>query len=124
MARLFRIGFAPGEEISARLEAMDRGPRKIDIVINSRLHFDHVRGNALIPNATMLVQRREWDARMDPDLAHQHGFNPRDFDRPQQTVFSTVNTMCSATARSSACRHTAIRRATSRCVCDSMAGTS
>jgi len=79
MARLFRIGFAPGEEISARLEAMDRDPRKIDIVINSHLHFDHVGGNALIPNATMLVQRREWDARMDPDLAHQHGFNPRDF---------------------------------------------
>jgi len=59
LARLFRIGFQPGEEISARLEAIDRDPGKIDLIINSHFHFDHVGGNALIPNATMLVQRRE-----------------------------------------------------------------
>jgi hypothetical protein len=28
----------------------------------------------------MLVQRREWDAGMDPDTAARRGFNPRDFD--------------------------------------------
>jgi glyoxylase-like metal-dependent hydrolase (beta-lactamase superfamily II) len=28
----------------------------------------------------MLVQRREWDAGMDPDSAAKRGFNPRDFD--------------------------------------------
>jgi hypothetical protein len=43
-------------------------------------HFDHFGGNALIPNATMLGQRREWDAGMDPDTAARRGFNPRDFD--------------------------------------------
>jgi glyoxylase-like metal-dependent hydrolase (beta-lactamase superfamily II) len=48
-------------------------------LINSHFHFDHVGGNALIPNATMLVQRREWDAGMDADAA-RHGYNPRDFD--------------------------------------------
>jgi glyoxylase-like metal-dependent hydrolase (beta-lactamase superfamily II) len=69
LAGLFRIGFQLGEEVSARLEAMDRDPAKIDLVINSHFHFDHVGGNALIPNATMLVQRREWDAGMDPDTA-------------------------------------------------------
>ncbi|HYM73723.1 MAG TPA: MBL fold metallo-hydrolase [Stellaceae bacterium] len=37
LARLFEIGFAPGEEVSARLEAIDRDPAKIDLVINS--HF-------------------------------------------------------------------------------------
>ena len=63
LAGLFRIGFRPGEEVSARLEAIDRDPGKIDLVINSHFHFDHVGGNALIPNATMLVQRREWDCR-------------------------------------------------------------
>jgi N-acyl homoserine lactone hydrolase len=66
LAGLFRIGFQPGEEVSARLEAIDRDPGKIDLVINSHFHFDHVGGNALIPNATMLVQRREWDARHGP----------------------------------------------------------
>ena len=28
----------------------------------------------------MLVQRREWEAGMDPDAAVRRGFNPRDFD--------------------------------------------
>jgi N-acyl homoserine lactone hydrolase len=80
LTNLFRIGFQPGEEVSARLEAIDRDPAKVDFVINSHFHFDHVGGNALIPNATMLVQRREWDAGMDSDTAARHGYNPRDFD--------------------------------------------
>lgn len=77
---LFRFDYAPGEEISARLQAIGRDPGKIDLVVNSHLHFDHVGGNALIPNATMVVQRREWAAGMDPELAMKRGFNPRDFD--------------------------------------------
>jgi len=80
LTQLFKIGFSAGEEVSARLEAIDRDPAKIDLVINSHFHFDHVGGNALIPNATMLVQRREWEAGMDPDTAARHGYNPRDFD--------------------------------------------
>ncbi|MBV9018421.1 MAG: N-acyl homoserine lactonase family protein [Alphaproteobacteria bacterium] len=80
IAGLFEFHFSPGEEISARLEALDRDPAKIDLVINSHFHFDHVGGNALIPNATMLVQRREWDAGMDPDSTAKRGFDPRDFD--------------------------------------------
>lgn len=80
LAGLFRIGFRPGEEVSARLAAVDRDPGRIDLLINSHFHFDHCGGNALVPNATLLVQRREWDAGMDPDTAEKRGFNPRDFD--------------------------------------------
>jgi glyoxylase-like metal-dependent hydrolase (beta-lactamase superfamily II) len=72
MTNLFKISCRPGEEVSARLEAIDRDPARIDLVINSHFHFDHVGGNALIPNATMLVQHREWDASMDPDTAARH----------------------------------------------------
>jgi glyoxylase-like metal-dependent hydrolase (beta-lactamase superfamily II) len=36
--------------VSTRLEAIDRDPGKIDLIINSHFHFDHVGGNALIPN--------------------------------------------------------------------------
>ena len=79
-AALFEFDFHPGEEVGARLEAIDRDPAKIDLVINSHFHFDHVGGNALIPNATMLVQRREWEAGMCPDIAALHGYNRRDFD--------------------------------------------
>ncbi len=80
LAGLFRIGFRPGEEIAGRLMALGRDPEKIDLVINSHFHFDHCGGNAQIPNATMVVQRREWNAGMDPDRAAKSGFNPRDFD--------------------------------------------
>lgn len=80
LAKLFQIGFRSGEEVSARLEAIGRDPGEIDLIINSHFHFDHVGGNALIPNATMLVQRREWEAGFDPDIAARHGYSPRDFD--------------------------------------------
>ena len=80
LAGLFDIAFQPGEEVSARLEAIGRDPGKIDVVINSHLHFDHVGGNALIPNATLLMQRREWEAGMEPDSAARLGFERRDFD--------------------------------------------
>ena len=80
MAGLYNIGFDPGEEINARLEAIGRDPARIDFIINSHFHFDHAGGNALIPNATMIVQRREWEARLNVDFATAHGFNPADFD--------------------------------------------
>ena len=80
IGELFAFDYRPGEEIGARLTALGRDPARIDLIINSHFHFDHVGGNALIPNATMIVQRREWDAGMDPDIAARHGYNPRDFD--------------------------------------------
>ena len=80
VTELFAFNYHPGEEVSARLTAIGRDPAKIDLVVNSHFHFDHVGGNALIPNATMVVQRREWEAGMDPDIAARRGFNRRDFD--------------------------------------------
>jgi N-acyl homoserine lactone hydrolase len=80
LTKLFDFDYHPGEDIAARLEAIGRDPAKIDLVVNSHFHFDHCGGNALIPNATLLVQRREWDAGMDPDQAAKSGFDPRDFD--------------------------------------------
>lgn len=72
--------FAPGEEISARLRAMDIDPDKIEFVVNSHLHFDHCGGNALLPNATVIVQRRE--------LAHGSsaggGYIKKDWDTGQK----------------------------------------
>jgi N-acyl homoserine lactone hydrolase len=80
VAGLFEFDYQPGEDIGARLIALGRDPAKIDLIINSHFHFDHVGGNALIPNATMVVQRREWQAGMDADAARRSGFDPRDFD--------------------------------------------
>lgn len=80
LSTLFDFDYHRGEEVSARLMAIGRDPARIDILINSHFHFDHVGGNALIPNATMLVQKREWEAGMDPDSAALRGFDRRDFD--------------------------------------------
>jgi glyoxylase-like metal-dependent hydrolase (beta-lactamase superfamily II) len=80
LATLFAFDYHAGEEVGARLAALGRDPARIDLVINSHFHFDHCGGNAQIPNATLVVQRSEWDAGMDPDLAARRGFNPRDFD--------------------------------------------
>jgi glyoxylase-like metal-dependent hydrolase (beta-lactamase superfamily II) len=78
--QLFSFNYHPGEEISARLQTIGRDPGRIDIVINSHFHFDHVGGNAQVPNATLIVQRREWEAGMDPEAAARRGFDRRDFD--------------------------------------------
>jgi glyoxylase-like metal-dependent hydrolase (beta-lactamase superfamily II) len=79
-ADAFRFHFRPGEEVSARLAAIGRDPGRIDLVVNSHLHFDHAGGNACIPNATLVVQRREWQAVQEPDTAAALGYNPRDYD--------------------------------------------
>lgn len=80
LAGLFAFDYRPGEEIAARLEALGRDPGKVDLLINSHLHFDHCGGNAQLPNAALLVQRREWDAGMNADMAVRCGFDRRDFD--------------------------------------------
>jgi glyoxylase-like metal-dependent hydrolase (beta-lactamase superfamily II) len=80
LTSLFSFDFHPGEEVSARLEAIGRDPAKIEIIVNSHFHFDHVGGNALIPNATMVVQKREWEAGLTPEIAAAHGYNRADFD--------------------------------------------
>ena len=80
IAGLFEFRYRPGEEIAARLKAIGRDPARIDLIVNSHFHFDHVGGNALVPNATMVVQRREWEAGIDPDIAAKRGFDRRDFD--------------------------------------------
>jgi N-acyl homoserine lactone hydrolase len=80
VAGLFSFHYRLGEEISARLEAIDRDPARVNLIVNSHFHFDHVGGNGLVPNAVMVVQRREWEAAMDPDIAAKHGYSRADFD--------------------------------------------
>jgi glyoxylase-like metal-dependent hydrolase (beta-lactamase superfamily II) len=74
--------FSPGEEISARLAALQIAPEEITHLINSHLHYDHAGGNAQLPNAEIVLQRREWDHAMampDDDVA----YHKTDFDTGQ-----------------------------------------
>jgi len=72
--------FGEKDDVRSKLEAFDRDPGKIDLIVNSHLHFDHAGGNELIPNATIVVQRREWQAGFDPDTAAKVGFLKVDYD--------------------------------------------
>jgi len=80
-ARLFGFdGFGPADDIASRLRAVDRDPGKIDFIINSHLHYDHAGGNELVPNAAMVVQRREWAVTKSEEEAAAAGFYRADYD--------------------------------------------
>lgn len=76
----FALGISTDDLVANRLERAGVDPADIDIAILSHLHFDHVGGLAQIPNARVLVQRDEWAAGFDADLAAANTFNPTDFD--------------------------------------------
>ncbi len=80
LARLYQIHFDCGQELAARLRAQGVDPARVGWLVNSHLHFDHVGGNAQLPNAKLIVQRREWEAAAEPDLRAKNAYDPRDFD--------------------------------------------
>jgi len=80
LAKVFEVIFAPGEEISRRLAALEVDAARVDFLVNSHLHFDHAGGNEQIPNARWVIQRREWEAARDPELAAANGYAAQDWD--------------------------------------------
>jgi N-acyl homoserine lactone hydrolase len=88
IARIFKFDYGKGEDVAGRLENVGRDPGRVTHVVNSHLHFDHAGGNGLVPNATLVVQKRELEAAREPELAQQFGFDRRDIDHghPVQAV--------------------------------------
>ncbi len=84
LAKVFEVELGPDEHAAARLEARQVDPARIDMVILSHLHFDHAGGLETLPNAKLLVQRKEWETAQDPDLAAQNAFAAIDFDHGHQ----------------------------------------
>lgn len=72
--------YGPADDIKSRLESIDRDPGGIDYIISSHLHFDHVGGNELVPNATIVVQRREWQVGQSDEGESKFGFFKADLD--------------------------------------------
>ena len=79
-AGVFEVELAEGEDLAGRLESLDVDPAGIDTLINSHLHFDHAGGNALVPNARLVVQRAEWEAGLDADGVRANGYVRSDYD--------------------------------------------
>jgi N-acyl homoserine lactone hydrolase len=80
MADLFSVQFRKGEDIRSRLEELDVSAHKIEFLINSHLHFDHTGGNELVPNAKVIIQKREWEAGHTPEFIKANGYAPMDYD--------------------------------------------
>jgi len=75
--------FLPGEEVSARIAAMDVDPAGVELLVNSHLHYDHCGGNGLVPNAEVVVQAREW-AHAKAAANQNRGYLTVDFDTGQR----------------------------------------
>ncbi|GAA5049072.1 hypothetical protein GCM10023208_07000 [Erythrobacter westpacificensis] len=80
MAGLATPDFKAGEEIASRLQNFGIDPQKVDFLINSHLHLDHCGGNASIPNARLVIQKREWEAGAVPELIAENHLIPRQYD--------------------------------------------
>jgi glyoxylase-like metal-dependent hydrolase (beta-lactamase superfamily II) len=80
ITKVFDVEFRPGEEVASRLAALDVDAGRIRYLVNSHLHFDHTGGNATIPNARLVVQRREWAAGRDDDQIRRNFYDPKDYD--------------------------------------------
>lgn len=77
----FGLQWFEGMDIATRLRAIDVDPSSINWIVNSHLHIDHCGGNAHLPNATVLLQRREYEAAQrtpEPGL-----YEAQDFDTGQ-----------------------------------------
>jgi N-acyl homoserine lactone hydrolase len=74
----------PAETVASHLERLDIDPARVSRVVLSHLHFDHAGGLGELPNATLVVQRREWEAGFDPELSAQYGLRKRFFDHGHQ----------------------------------------
>ncbi|ODT87670.1 N-acyl homoserine lactonase family protein [Phenylobacterium sp. SCN 70-31] len=74
------VSLTPAETVTQRLHALDVDPLRVRYVVLSHLHFDHAGGLRELPNATLVVQRREWEAGFEPALSQRYGLRKRYFD--------------------------------------------
>jgi glyoxylase-like metal-dependent hydrolase (beta-lactamase superfamily II) len=85
-ARVFLVELRPGEDVAARLEALEVDVASVRYLVNSHLHFDHTGGNARVPNARLVVQRREWQAGHDADAIRANYYDPKDYDTGHEVL--------------------------------------
>ncbi|MCC8385709.1 MULTISPECIES: AttM family quorum-quenching N-acyl homoserine lactonase [Photorhabdus] len=65
----------------AQVKKLDIDPADIRYVVQSHLHLDHTGAIGRFPNATHIVQRREYEYAYTPDWFAAGGYIRKDFDR-------------------------------------------
>lgn len=79
-ADVFAVDIADGKDLVALLAEKQFYADKIDFIVLSHLHFDHCGGTALIPNAKILIQEKEWQSGSDEKMIELGVYNPNDFN--------------------------------------------
>ncbi len=88
LAPMFDIHYEANEDVAARLASFGVDVDDITFLVNSHLHFDHCGGNDAIPNAPIVVQKREMAAAKDPDVARRNGFFDQDWDHGHDFILA------------------------------------
>jgi glyoxylase-like metal-dependent hydrolase (beta-lactamase superfamily II) len=83
VARLIQFDFPEHEQIHHRLAQVGVEVGDIGLIVNSHLHLDHAGGNAQIPHAKVLVQRRELAAARRGDTME---YFSADFETGQEFI--------------------------------------
>ena len=65
-----------------QLNSIGVNPAGIRYVLHSHLHLDHSGGVGRFPNATHLVQQKEYDYAFNPDWFSKPAYIRKDFDKP------------------------------------------
>lgn len=78
LASLFEVHLAAdgADAVGARLDQSGFDPGEVTHVVLTHLHFDHAGGLRDLPNATVLVQGREWAELSDKRLVASGAVNP------------------------------------------------
>jgi glyoxylase-like metal-dependent hydrolase (beta-lactamase superfamily II) len=74
------VTFDDDETVTAHLQRLDIDPARVKYVVLSHLHFDHSGGLHQVPNATLVVQKREWESGFDDEVAARYFLPKRYFD--------------------------------------------
>ena len=125
-----------GWALPAQLRERGVDPMDVRTVVMTHLHYDHASAIAEFPQATFVVDAREWRRRRARGgftkgyarklIDHPYDWREVDFDDPRVASFarSGARSTSSATARSGCCPRPATRRATCRSCCASRAAAS
>jgi len=84
----FEVGLRADQLVDRQVEAAGVAAADVDLVVLSHLHFDHTGGLALVPDARVVVQRDEWEAGADDELAARNGFRAEEYRLGHEVVLA------------------------------------
>jgi N-acyl homoserine lactone hydrolase len=85
LAPFFSCDLPPGTNLAERLLSCGVEPSDVDMVVVSHMHFDHVGGSSLVPEAELVLQRAEWEAAL-ADVAREQYVTVLDDARPRRLL--------------------------------------